>query len=532
MKTDQPMTMKSRYLFLLVGIFLVALSPLFGQETSKKKIELIRADFQDFSVDIHPDAQRLLGNVIMRHEDVVMHCDSAYLYDSSNSMDAFGNVHVVQGDTLNLYGDKLKYRADSKTAEVFDNIRMIDNDMTLTTDYLIHNLRSGVAVYLNGGKIVSNENDNVLTSIRGEYYSETEYFFFQDSVVLVNPTYTIYTDSLWFDSKTEIAYFIGPTEIISETNYIYCENGWSDTRKNLSQFNKNAYIISEDSQRMEGDSLYYDQNLGYGEAFNNVQITDTINDYVINGNYAIHYDESGESIVTDRAVLTLIEGTDSLYLHGDTLFSIKDTAENYVIHAYHQVKFFRNDMQGKCDSLIYLKADSIIVMYTNPIIWSEENQISGEIITLYLKEGGIDRMVVNKDSFITAEAGEKQYNQIKGNLLTGYFTEGQLTKVDVEGNGETVYYAKEEASGEDNVEKDIGMNRLICSDIIIHLENSEVKRIVFIDMPSGTLFPIEQVPGGKEKLDGFRWDPEYRPLTKEDIFIKHKPELTEDISDQ
>lgn len=528
------MKMKAKFIFLLVGAFFVTYSPVLGQESSssKKKIELIRADYQDFSVDIHPDAQRLLGNVIMQHEDVVMHCDSAYLYDSSNSMDAFGNVHVVQGDSLSLYGDMLKYSANSKTAEVFDNIRMVDNDMTLTTNYLIHNLRSNVAIYLNGGKIVSNENDNVLTSLRGEYYSETDYFFFRDSVVLVNPTYTIYTDSLWFNSNTEIAYFIGPTEIISESNYIYCENGWSDTRKNISQFNKNAYIISEDSQRMEGDSLYYDQNLGYGEAFSNVQITDTINDYVINGHYAIHYDESGESIVTDRAVLTLIEGTDSLYLHGDTLFSIKDSAENYVIHAYHQVKFFRHDMQGKCDSLIYQKADSTIIMYTDPIIWSEENQISGELITLFLKEGGIDKMVVNQDSFITAEAGENQYNQIKGNLLTGYFTEGQLTKVNVEGNGETVYYAKEEATADEPEEKDIGMNRLICSDIIIHLEKSEVKGIVFIDMPSGTLFPIDQIPAGDDKLKGFRWDPIFRPFEKEDIFIKHTPEISADVSAQ
>jgi hypothetical protein len=166
-------------------------------------------------------------------------------------------------------------------------------------------------------------------------------------------------------------------------------------------------------------------------------------------------------------------------------------------------------------------------MYTDPIIWSDENQISGELITLYLKEGGIDKMIVDRDSFIASEAGENQYDQIKGNLLTGYFFDGQLKKVDVEGNGETVYYAKEENEGEPD--KDIGMNRLICSDIIIHLENSEVQRIVFIDMPSGTLYPIDQVPAGEDRLKGFRWDPEYRPLTKEDIFIKHTDEMTENV---
>lgn len=499
-----------------------------AQETTRKKIELIRADFQDFSTAIHPDAQRLLGDVVMRHEGVLMYCDSAYLYDSSNGLDAFSNVHVKQGDTLDLYGDMLKYRADTKTAEVFDNITMTDREMVLTTDYLIHNLKTGVATYYEGGRIVSSENDNVLTSQKGIYYSETDLFFFQDSVVLDNENYTIRTDSLRFDLNTEIAYFIGPTEIESDDSFIYCENGWSDTRKNVSQFNKNAYIIS-DTQRMEGDSLYYDQNSGYGEAFQNVQITDTVNDYLINGHYALHYDSTGESLVTDRAMLTMVEGKDSLFLHGDTLFSVKDSAENPIVHAYHNVKFFRHDLQGKCDSLTYHRADSIIVMYTEPIIWSDENQISGELITLYLGEGGLERMFVDKDSFIASLADSTQYNQIKGNELTGFFEEGQLVKVDVEGNGETIYYAKEEVKGERD--KDIGMNRLICSDIIIHLDSNEVQKIVFIDMPSGTLFPIEQVPGGEEKLKGFRWDPQFRPLKQEDIFVKDKVARLDESSD-
>ncbi len=508
---------------LVLSFALVAILSLqtLAQETSKKKIELLRANFQDFSVDVHPDATRLIGNVIMRHEGVIMYCDSAYLYDSSNSLDAFSNVHVKQGDTLDLYGDFLKYNAPTRTAEVFNNITLKDKEMILTTDYLLHNLRTDISTYLNGGKIVSTENDNVLVSQRGDYYSKTRFMFFKDDVVLTTEKYTIYTDSLRYDMETEIAYFIGPTEIISKDSYIYCENGWSDTRRNISQFNQNAYVIS-DTQRMEGDSLFYDQNIGMGKAFNNVQITDTVNNYIINGDFAIHYDSTGHSLVTERAMLTLIDGPDSLYLHGDTLFSVKDSSGNHIVHAYHRVKFFRNDMQGKCDSLTYHDADSIIVMYHTPVLWSDENQINGRIINLYLKTGGLDRMYIEQDSFITSEAGPNQYNQIKGNYLTGYFEKGKLARVWVEGNGETVYYAKEENEGEDD--KDIGMNRLICSDIRIFLEDNEVQKIVFIDMPSGTLYPIDQVPGGEDQLKGFRWDPSWRPLDKDDIFRKDAPE--------
>lgn len=483
-----------------------------------QKIELVRADFQEFSAAIHPDAQRLLGDVVMRHEGVLMYCDSAYLYDKSNSLDAFGNVHIKQGDTLNLYGDRLEYRADTRTAEVFDNIRLTDREMILTTEYLIHDLETDVSTYLDGGKIVSTENDNVLTSRRGDYYSENKFFFFRDSVILNNAQYTIRTDSLRFDINSEIAYFIGPTEIESEESFIYCENGWSDTRNDISQFNKNAYIIS-DTQRMAGDSIFYDRNIGVGEAFQNVQISDTVNNYLINGHYAIHYDSVKQSLVTDRAVLTLIEGRDSLFLHGDSLFSFEDTLENPVVLAYHGVRFFRDDLQGKCDSLTYHRADSLIEMFSDPIIWSEENQISGRHITLFLKSGGLDRMLVEKDSFIAsaADSAATQFNQIKGNNLTGFFNAGDLVKVDVRGNGETIYYAKEES--ENQPDKDIGMNKLICSDIIIHLDSNEVEKIIFIDMPSGTMFPIEQVPSGQNKLKGFRWDPASRPLRREDIFL-------------
>lgn len=490
-----------------------------AQQSGKTKIELVRADYQDFNTEVHPDAQRLTGNVVMRHEGVLMYCDSAYLYDKSNQMEAFSNVRINQGDTLHLYGDMLRYQAATKTAEVFNNIRLTDKEMVLTTDYLIHNLATDVSTYLEGGKIVSTENSNVLTSERGDYYSETKFFFFRNNVVLVNEDFTITTDSLRFDINTEIAYFIGPTEIESDDSFIYCENGWSDTRKNISQFNKNAYIIT-DTQRMEGDSLYHNQAVGYGEAFNNVQITDTVNNYMINGNYAIHYDSTGQSMVTERAVLTLIEGLDSLFLHGDTLFSKTDSLDNHVVNAYYGVRFFRNDLQGKCDSLVYSQTDSIIQMYHQPIIWSEENQISGRFITLFLGEDGLEKMYIDQDSFIASQADSLQFNQIKGAELTGYFGDGNLQKVKVRGNSETIYYAKEEVK--DGPDKDIGMNRLICSDIDIYLDSNAVKKIVFIDQPDGVLLPIDQLKPGDETLDNFKWSPEERPLRRSDIFLDLK----------
>jgi lipopolysaccharide export system protein LptA len=512
-----------RNLLLLLALFLAFTAGLRAQGAQdtlkapqKKQIELVKADHWEFSDKIDVDAQRILGNVVLKHEEVLMYCDSAYLYDKSNNLHAFGHVHIKQGDTLSLFGDKLIYSATTKIAEVFDNIRLLDKDMTLTTNYLLYDLKAETATYYNGGKIISRQNNNVLESRTGYYHAASELFFFKKNVVLTNPDYVIKTDSLRFDTRTEIAYFTGPTTIESKDSFIYCENGWSNTRSNISQFNKNAYIISE-TQKMQGDSIHYDQNEGIGQAFMNVQITDTINNYLINGNYARYNEKTGHSLVTKRAMLTMIEDSDSLFLHADTLFSIRDTSKKNVVYAYHKVKFYRNDLQGMCDSLIYSDSDSTIIMHYKPILWSDENQITGELITLYLKKGGLDRMYIEKDAFIASQADSLHFNQIKGREMTGFFREGQLRKVDVNGNGESVYFIKEESADGD---KDIGMNKVICSDIIIYIDSNQVKQIKFLDVPSGVMHPQDKIPQEDLVLKGFKWDESGRPLRKEDIFIR------------
>ena len=282
-----------------------------------KKIEILNANTFEYDQSLGLDARRLIGDVAFKHEDAIMKCDSAYMYSESNSMDAFGNVHINQGDTINIYGDTLKYNGNSKKAELLGNVRLIDRDMTLTTDHLNYDLKNSTAHYFGGGKIISSANQNTLTSHQGYYYSKNKELFFKDSVVLINPEYEIYSDTLKYHTTTEISYFFGPTIIRGKDNLIYCENGWYDTQKDISQFKKNAYIITKE-QKLQGDSLHYDRNKGIGKAFKNIQITDTVRKFIINGNYAIHYEKEDNSIITGNTMLTMILESDSLFLHADT----------------------------------------------------------------------------------------------------------------------------------------------------------------------------------------------------------------------
>jgi len=507
-----------------------ALFFLFYQSTTaqENRIKLISADALKFDESIGNDAQRLIGNVKFKHKGAIMYCDSAYLYSSSNSLDAFGRVRVIQGDTLNLTSEKLYYNGDTRLIKVRDAVTLRDKEMTLETNTLDFNRKSGIAVYYDTGTITSKANDNKLVSCEGVYNSNTEFFHFRDSVSLINPDYTVETDTLDYNNESEIAYFSGPTFIFSDENTIYCENGWYDTKNDLAQFEEDAFI-DNGSQLLKGDSLWYSRNEGIGKAYYNVSIADTADNYIINGDFGSYNELSGKTVVTGKAEMIQYDDQDSLFLHADTLDAVRDSILGDKVHAYHHVKFFRSDMQGAADSLVFSERDSMIYMYTNPVLWSENLQITGDTIQLKTYDGVIERLFVYDHAFMVNEIDTSHYNQIKGKRLTGYFQNNDIYKIRIEGNGESLYYALEEEESDSlNTANDsipnqpdfIGVNKAICSNIVIYLEEQQVQRIMFITKPDGAFHPEEKFPEAEKYFDGFSWQIARRPNNRWEIFAR------------
>jgi lipopolysaccharide export system protein LptA len=456
------------------------------------------------------NAIRYIGNVIFKHEDATMYCDSAYLYTEENLVKAFHNIHIEQGDTLDLYGDFLNYEGNKKLAQITQNVRLIDKETVLTTNNLDFNLQTNIGYYTNGGKIKNG--DNNLESGTGFYYSKQKLFHFKDSVIVHNPDYTIYSDTLKYNTVSEIAYFLGPTEIIGKENYIYCENGWYDTKKNISQFNEKAYLKTK-GQYLRGDSLYYERETGLGKAFDNVELFDSAQNIILKGRNAIYNEEPEYALLTDSAQFMQISDNDTLYVHADTLESMLDTTGLYkLMKAYYKVKIFRVDMQGKCDSMVYLERDSVFQFFGDPVLWSGENQLTADQINLHLADKKLNFIDLLASAFIVSRVDTVRYDQIKGKNMKGYFVNNKLVRIEVKGNGQTIYYAKD---GEDL----IGINRAESSDLIIYLKDSKVVRINLILAPKATLYP----PDGKEDfekiLKGFKWLEKYRPASKTDIFV-------------
>lgn len=486
-----------------------------------RKIEVKGANSLEFDSRLS-GAQRLIGNVVFEHEGALLYCDSAYLYEESNQLEAFSNVRIVS-DSVTVRGDHLNYQGNKKLAHITGKpVVLTDPSAVLTSDQLLFNTETNVASYTTGGKIVSSKNKNELSSSTGYYYSADKVVYFRKNVVLTNPEYTMTCDTLKYSTATEVAWFFGPTWIKSKENRIYCENGYYNTRTEVSEFGVNAALHSK-GQSISADWLWYDRNKETGKARKNVVIRDTSEKLVLRGHFADYFEADEHIVLTDSAVMEKEFSRDTLFLHGDTLRSVTDTATGMrQMAVYRNVKFFKRDFQGKCDSLAYTEVDSLMRLFGNPIIWNGENQLTADSIRLQLAGDQLSELIMRNSSFIISIEDSLHYNQIRGKHINGYFRDGELSKIVVRGNGQSVYYVQS-----DDDDSYIGVNKADCSDMMIYLDSSAVSKITFITQPDAIFYPVNELSGTELQLKGFRWLQMHRPLKPRDIFVRIKePEAT------
>lgn len=482
---------------------------LFAQ--SETKIELVKANKLSPGKAIGITGERLLGDVVFKHENTLMYCDSAYLYEVENMLDAFGHVYINDNDSIYINADSLHYDGNTKICELHYKVKLQDQKMTLSTQHLSYNLIDKIAYYYNGGVI--KDKKNVLKSEFGFYYSRSKTFSFRKNVVLTNPEYVMKSDTLMYNTINKTAYFYGPTTITSKKNLIYCENGWYNTDNDISQFNEKAFLKNE-NQVLSGDSLYYNRKQDYGKAFNKVTLIDTVEHYIVKGNYCEHFGVRNESRFTDSVLAMVIdENKDTLFLHADTL-KVQANSDKKIdfIYAYYKCKFYRSDLQGMSDSLVYNFKDSIIELYHFPLIWSDSTQLSGDLIKLKTNNGKPQTLFVDGESFIFSLDTLSFYNQVAGRTMVGHFINNDLKKVDVFGNSETIYFVREE----DKLL--VGINFCVAGDLQLWVENKGIERIKYYDKPDGKLVPESTVSEKEMKLRGFKNKQIQRPLGPLDVF--------------
>ena len=481
-------------------------------QPAKSKVYLLHSDVLKKSKD-NPNAQILVGNVSFRHDSIYMYCDSACFYEKTNSLEAFHNVKFVQGDTLFLYGDYLFYDGNTQLAQVRNNVRMENRTTTLTTDSLNYDRIANLGYFFDGGTLMDEE--NVLTSDWGEYSPATKMSVFNYEVKLVNPQFTLTSDTLRYNTDTKIASIVGPSDIDSDENHIYSELGFYYTQQGQAELLERS-VLTNNGKRMTGDSLFYDRNRGIGEAFQNVEFVDTISKNMLTGDYCFYNQLTGYAFATDRAVATDFSQGDSLFVHADTLqlytFHVNTDSVYREARAYHKVRFYRTDIQGVCDSLVFSSKDSCLTLYQDPILWNGKQQLLGEEIMVYMNDSTIDWAHIQNQALSVEQVDSLNYNQVSGKDMKAYFEGGEMKQVDVDGSVRLVYFPMEKDSTL------LGMNCSETSKLSMFLENRKLKKLAMSPKSNGTLYPMTQIPPAKMKLDNFAWFDYVRPLNKVDIF--------------
>ncbi|MCD7931776.1 MAG: hypothetical protein LUH15_10685 [Tannerellaceae bacterium] len=512
----------TKVIFIL--LFAVLTGLFYGQKQQEEppkrtKIFLEHANTLSFDSELNPDRQILIGDVRFRHDSSYMFCDSAYFYESANSLEAFSNVRMEQGDTLFVYGNYLYYDGNTQLAQLRGNVRMENRETTLFTDSLDYDRVADIGYYFEGGMIVDEENE--LTSIFGQYSPETKWAIFNDSVELHNPQFVLYSDTLHYHTETKVANILGPSVIVSDSGTIYSSRGWYDTVNNIAILLDRSEVYSGE-KILIGDSIYYDKEMGFGEAFGNMHLVDTLQNITLEGDYGFFNEITNFALATDSARLLEYSTPDTLYLHADTLKMITVDEEFRELKGYYGVRFFRTDMQGVCDSMQFNTRDSILYMYQDPILWNEDYQITGDTILVFMNDSAIDKAHIIDYAFSIQWLDSSYYNQLKGNDMMVYFENQELRQVDVSGNVESIFYPLEDDGTK------IGLNETKSPYLSIWVNERKLEKLKIWPAPQGSITPIPDLTPDQKTLQGFYWFDYIRPKDKDDIFhvVKRK---TEDV---
>lgn len=466
------------------------------------------------------------------HKGADVFCDKAIYYEDQDYLEAFSNVSMKQGDTINMVAKYIEYSGKTQMAFARGDVILTEPQSTLTTDKLYYDRNRQQAYYDTKGKVVR-DSSGTITSQIGRYYMAANKYQFTQDVVLVNPEYTLKTERLDFFTENGHAYLFGPSTIVGETSNVYCERGFYDTNSDIGHFQRNARI-DYDNRTVEGDSLYFDRNRSFASATNNITVTDTINKSIVRGHYAEVWRDKDSMFITKRAVAISVQEKDSVYLHADTLM-VTGKEDNRITRAYFNARLYKSDLAGKSDSihvnhktgltqminLSRLSSTDAFSTKRKPVLWNLGNQMTGDTIHLIsnVKTEKLDSLVVFDNAFLVSKdtLSESAFNQIKGQRLIGLFRDNELYNVDIIKNAEVIYYSR-------NAENElVGINKSKSGSINIKIENQAIEEIRLIQQIDGELYPDSMFPKSGRRLRGFDWRGEERPMSVNDLFKDDPP---------
>ena len=449
------------------------------------------------------------GNVKFTHKGTIFLCDSAVLVKKTNHLDAFGHVKILDGDSITLTAKTLNYNGNTKIAKLRTNVVLTKLDqMQLFTDFLDYDRNTEIATYFNQGKVV--DSTNVLTSEKGYFNTHSSFSSFKTNVVGTNKEKTLLSDSLVYNTRTGIVYFVAPTEITDvDGNVFNYTEGIYETKLKSSDLFKG--VAESESYYMKGNKMNLDDIRGVYTITGNVYMLSKDENIIITGQKAIMNKKNGTTKIFDHPLLKMVDAKDTLYMTADTLVSIdsEDNTQKRLL-AYSNVVIFKKDLSGRSDSISYVQSDSTMTMYGEPVLWSGENQMSGDTIDIVIENSVLRKMLLYPKAFVASSDSAEYYNQIRGRSMVAWFNDEELDVVNVYGNGESLFFMRD-----DQTRELIGMNTIVCSDIILRFDDRKLTDASFLVQPEGKFIPPQELKPADIKLNGFMWRGDEKPKRSE-----------------
>ena len=520
--------------FTCLKSIILFLVPLVLCAQERQKIEIEYAPFMNFEPS-KPDATILTrdnsNQVHIKHKGIEIWCNEAIYYGKQDFIEAYGNVRVKQGDSLNMTSKYIEYSGKTQLAYASGDVVLIDPTSKLYTDILYFDRIKEQAFYNQKGKVVR-DISGTITSTIGHYYMDSKKYLFTNNVKLVNPEYDIESDRLDFYTVSGLAFLYGPTTITSETSIIYCERGFYNTNNDTGYFVKKSKI-DYDERTITGDSLYFNRNQKFASASNNITLTDTLNNSIIKGHYAEVFRAKDSVFITKRAIAITKQENDSIFIHSDTLM-ITGPPEQRIMRAFYNAKMYKSDLSGKADS-IHMNQNTGLTQLINfydtdskdafskrkyPILWHHENQITGDSIHLISnsKTKSLDSLKVFENAFvISKDSLGAGYNQISGKKLNGLFKENKLHTIDVIKNAESIYFLR------DTENELVGIDKSKSAKMRIWLSENKIDELRKINQIDGKTYPEDDFPENERILKGFVWREAERPRSVKDLFSEDPP---------
>jgi lipopolysaccharide transport protein LptA len=535
------MNSKLIYFFFLVCFF-AGVQNARSQDTTKKVEILSSKKLELLKINDSTQLQILTGDVRLRQGNTLFYCDSCVINNSSHVFEAFGHVHINDADTANAYSDYLRYLTDKRVAYLQKNVRLTDGKATLTTENLEYDVDTKLGIYTNGGKVVNKK--SVLTSLEGYYYADLKDIYFKKNVELKDPAYFLKSDSLLYNTTSEVARFIAETFIRdSSSRTIITKEGYYDTKNKKAEFGLRP-IIQDGKTKVIADRVSFNDSTGISVAEGNAIVIDSTQQTVIIAGKIFRNDKTESILAFNKPLMIVKQEEDSIYITADTLFSARltdlygvqdslktdtvkgvkvvdtktnDTTNRY-FEAFYHVRIFSDSVQSVCDSMFYSFKDSVFRLYKDPVVWSKENQVTGDTILLFTKNKKADRIKVFENSLLVNKVEADFFNQVKSARMDGYLTDGSIDSVRARGFAECIYYLQNEDSSF------TGVNQSASDVIDIYFfpdssgKEKALQKVVFRTAVKGTLWPMRAKTPEELKLRNFKWLDARRPKTKYELY--------------